>query len=367
MRVCGGTVNVSGTTYNSGFNYNVNSGATLNFTSTFNAQNVVITNRGNVGFNATGQINFNNSGNIINNAGIITGTNADLALNSSGANVLNNTGTINLRDLTINTGNFVNMGNNANLNIRNLNANNQTNSFCVAPGACANFTVTGTAQMNNTLTTSSTLRYCGATTGFPPSGGIGAATASCISCSIILPVTWVDFTAFREQNAVKLIWKTIEEFNTSHFEVENSSDAINYQSIAEIPSNNMVSLNEYVYLHKSVNQSINYYRIKQIDLDKKTTYSKIVAIKLDNYLQKLQLTLFPNPTQNVVNITSKELIDENCQIELINSQGKVEQKYKLSKLEINNTLILPDVTKGLYFLRITTQNSVEIHKISINF
>ncbi len=366
LRVCGGTVNVSGTTYNNGFNYNVGSGATLNFTSTFNAQNVVITNSGTTNFTATGQINFNNSGSVINNSGIITGTNADLSLNSSGANVINNTGTITLRDLTINTGNFVNMGNSANLNIRNLNANNQTNSFCVAPGACANFTVTGTAQMNNPLTTSSTLRYCGATTGFPSGGGTGSATSNCVTCPAILPVTWVDFIAIKEQNHIKLTWKTTEEINTSHFEIESSSDAINYQVIAKVPINNKISLNEYVYLQNLPNQAVSYYRIKQIDNDKKFTYSKIVVVNLDISLQKLHITIFPNPAQNTINIISKELINETCQIELINLQGKIEQKYKLSKLDIHTVLSLPDLAKGLYFLRITMQNDVKLYKLIIN-
>ncbi len=85
LRVCGGTVNiVSGSNYNNGFNFDVASGATLNFSTTFNANgNMTITNRGSVNLNGNGAYQINNNGNAINNLGTIIGTNADLRLGNA--------------------------------------------------------------------------------------------------------------------------------------------------------------------------------------------------------------------------------------------------------------------------------------------
>jgi hypothetical protein len=359
LLICGGTVNVTGGNYNQGFNFNVGSAGRLNINAGFNALgNFTISNAGTVGL--TGNVNLNNSTNTITNSGTILGS-ANMTLNS-GTNIINNTGTMNLNNLTVNSGtNSINMGNNATLNINNLSANNTANSFCVAPGSCANFNVAGTAQMTNPLSSSAGLRYCGPTTGFPPTGGLGSATSSCVSCLLPLPVTWIDFYGILEQKSVKLIWKTINEINTNNYEIEYSTDEKNYTSLGKISSANKISLNEYSFTHNFSNEGIGYYKIKQIDKDNAFSYSKIIAINKGK-MQKLIKTIFPNPTQNHIYFQLAQAIEEPCQIQITDLQGIVKYETMLEKLDANINLKVDFLAKGVYFLRISTQDVTEIHK-----
>lgn len=368
LRVCGGTVNISGSTYNNGFNYNVATGATLNFSTTFNANgNMTITNRGTTNFNGNGTYNFNNSSNAISNAGTITGTNANWALGSS-STVINNTGSISIRDLAMNNGNYVNMGNLATLSIRNLDSNNQTNSFCVAAGGCANFNVSGTAQMNNALTSSSGIRYCGATPTGGAGGGTGSATISCVSCSSVLPLTWLSFDATTTQNTILLKWITHQEINTSHFEIEYSKNGIDYQILATVQANNTISKNEYSYTHTNVSRTNKYYRIKQIDKDGKFSYSKIIAVKIENLdtdKPSFITNIFPNPAKDQLLITFQIPINTNVLCQLIDLQGRVQQQYQFDNIETKLILPLPKMLAGLYILHITTTAFAEKHKLHI--
>lgn len=368
LRVCGGTVNISGSTYNNGFNYNVATGATLNFSTTFNANgNMTITNRGTTNFNGNGIYNFNNSSNAISNAGTITGTNASWALASS-STVVNNTGSISIRDLAMNNGNYMNMGNGAALSIRNLDSNNQTNSFCVAAGGCANFNVSGTAQMNNSLTSSSGIRYCGVTPTGGAGGGTGSATISCISCSSVLPLTWLSFQGKAIQNTIYLQWATSQEVNTSHFEMEYSKNGIDYQVLAKIKSYNLLTPNEYAYTHTSPTETNNYYRIKQIDKDGKFGYSKIISVKIENFdtnKPSFITNIFPNPAKDQVLITFQISINTNVLCQLIDLQGRVQLQYQFDNIDTKLILPLPKMSAGLYILHITTATLVEKHKLHI--
>jgi hypothetical protein len=53
--------------------------------------------------------------------------------------------------------------------------------------------------------------------------------------AIILPVTWISFTATKNNNGVQLDWK-IEEKNNSRFEMERSTDGQTYQRLAVVSS-----------------------------------------------------------------------------------------------------------------------------------
>jgi hypothetical protein len=362
LRVCGGTVNIVGNNYNNGFNYNVGSGATLNFNTTFNANgNLTLTNRGTVNFNGSGTYGFNNSNNAINNAGTIVGTNANWALGSS-STVINNTGSITIRDLALNNGNFVNLGSGAALSIRNLNSNNQTNSFCVVAGGCANFNISGTAQMNNPLTASSGVSYCGSTPSGP--GGIGSATVSCDRCNFLLPLTWLYLRAKTTHSDILLQWATNDEFNTSHFEVECSKNGIDYQVLGKVKSRNLRYKNEYDYLHANATQAGNYYRIKQIDLDREFTYSKIIFASASPWQESERgfiTQVFPNPVSHQLILSSKSS-SGSVMCQLLDMQGRVQHTHQFDHLAPEVTLSLPKLPAGTYILKVTSAHFAETHK-----
>ena len=91
-----------------------------------------------------------------------------------------------------------------------------------------------------------------------------------------LPLTWLSFTATKQNQTALLQWATAQEQNTRNFSVQHSFNGINWSGIGLLPaigSNN--SYSNYNYIHSNPVTGINYYRILQTDLDNRNSYSNI--------------------------------------------------------------------------------------------
>jgi CshA-type fibril repeat protein len=94
-----------------------------------------------------------------------------------------------------------------------------------------------------------------------------------------LPLNLLSFDAKNIDNAVKLSWKTANEVDFSHFEVQHSADAKEFGDIAKVESSNT---NQYSVFDNNPAEGYNYYRLKMVDLDGTFQYSKIVKVYFGN-------------------------------------------------------------------------------------
>jgi hypothetical protein len=110
----------------------------------------------------------------------------------------------------------------------------------------------------------------------------------------ILPVTWLNFTARHENGNNHLYWSTANETHNRYFIVEVSTNGINYTELGRINGAGTTSLiSEYRFIHYNVRPASYYYRIRQVDLDGRSSLSKVVRIKIGSVLSAI--TLYPNP------------------------------------------------------------------------
>lgn len=111
-----------------------------------------------------------------------------------------------------------------------------------------------------------------------------ALTISNASCT--LPIELLYFSGeqkYCNQNIIS--WATATETNNDHFEIERSSDAINFKKIKEISGSiNSLETKKYTYIDSSPEAGINYYRLKQVDLNGEYKYTYIISV--DNYCVK---------------------------------------------------------------------------------
>ncbi len=87
-----------------------------------------------------------------------------------------------------------------------------------------------------------------------------------------LPVKLVSFTGIRHGNSVTVSWVTVEEFMSSHFILERSTDGINFKQIARVNSKvNSNSISEYQVediLPQDISNSPNiFYRLSEVSLE----------------------------------------------------------------------------------------------------
>ncbi|MBX7224535.1 MAG: fibronectin type III domain-containing protein, partial [Chitinophagales bacterium] len=81
----------------------------------------------------------------------------------------------------------------------------------------------------------------------------------------------------------------------------------------------------------------------------------------------LQLTVFPNPSNGIINIKSNANVDEEILIEISDLSGKIvfTEKYSPSSEKSEKSLDLSNLTNGLYFVRFNNGVSSQTTKITI--
>ena len=108
-----------------------------------------------------------------------------------------------------------------------------------------------------------------------------------------LPVTLVDFSAKKQEQAVALNWQTSAETNSDHFAIQHSIDGKQWEEIGQVQSNKeSTTLKRYTYTDEKPASAENLYRLKMQDLDGSFAYSRIVSVRFEN---KNELVVYPNP------------------------------------------------------------------------
>ncbi|UOQ65116.1 hypothetical protein [Hymenobacter volaticus] len=99
----------------------------------------------------------------------------------------------------------------------------------------------------------------------------------------------VSFDAKYDNNQVIVRWATASEKDAATFSVERSSDGKNFSSVAVVPAaGTSATRREYEAIDRSMRSGLNYYRLKQTDLDGTFTYSQVLPVQVGETQQKLE-------------------------------------------------------------------------------
>jgi hypothetical protein len=110
-----------------------------------------------------------------------------------------------------------------------------------------------------------------------------------------LPVELIRFIGYANKDENILEWTTASELNNSHFEIQRSRDGQEFENLGKVQGAGTTSLKqEYSFVDRNPYDGKNYYRLKQIDFDKKIQYSKVILLE-SNTSTTLSMTLWPNP------------------------------------------------------------------------
>jgi hypothetical protein len=176
-----------------------------------------------------------------------------------------------------------------------------------------------------------------------------------------LPLTLIDFTATKNKNGtVSLNWQTANEVNTSHFTLQRSLNAINFNNLTSISAKQNSAANKYDFTDDiaKIKSGTLYYRLQMVDKDGKFTTSKIVSVIVEN--NKVEFSIEPNPATSYFIIKSNTLLNEtNALITIIDFSGKVVVKQNVN-LNISQKINISVLPKGVYIIDIkTTDNQIK--------
>jgi len=176
-----------------------------------------------------------------------------------------------------------------------------------------------------------------------------------------LPVKLVSFNAQKtNNNLVQLNWATAIERNSSKFEIEHATDNRNFKTIGVVNAKgNSNVLTNYTLTHNEPD-NINYYRLKQIDINSTVEYSQVVMVNFNQNEEKIEdaVKMYPIPARDLITIelNNSRTITE---ISIYNIDGIL-----IDRLQPNNPKVSVNITSlatGVYVLQIEDENG-EIFK-----
>lgn len=172
-----------------------------------------------------------------------------------------------------------------------------------------------------------------------------------------LPVKLISFTAANKNNTVTLKWQTQYEQNSSHYNIQRSTDGVNFTDEARVTaagnSNQPLSYSYADLLPAAVqSQKTVFYRLQSFDVDGKFSYSQVLSLRLD--AKEMELFVSPNPAKNMLQIQTGKSVAGEATLVISDATGR--QVYKRNiVLQDGNNSIPVDISmlvNGNYFVRI---------------
>ena len=169
-----------------------------------------------------------------------------------------------------------------------------------------------------------------------------------------LPVELTNFKGENIENSSTLLtWETASEKNNDYFNIEHSDDANNWEIIGKVSGHGTSNqVNAYKFVDEKPFGGINYYRLNQVDFDATSTYTPIISVAFSTVVNEEQdkITVYPNPTKNIIWIASEKDLTKPLNIDIYNAFG--EQVLSLDMAEKTKQIDLSNLQAGCYFIKI---------------
>jgi Secretion system C-terminal sorting domain len=177
----------------------------------------------------------------------------------------------------------------------------------------------------------------------------------------ITPVNWLYIRGEIKDKASLIEWATASEQNSLQFELEHSMDGRNFTPIATVPAaGNSNTQKSYSAVHTGPVRGINFYRIKQVDMDGSFRYSAIISL-LKQGSGGMQVS--PNPARNFFVL----LLDGAAvpvQLNLYNGSGQRVMQQQLPAA-LRHTINTSNLPAGQYLLEIIAAGKKQSSQVQL--
>lgn len=169
---------------------------------------------------------------------------------------------------------------------------------------------------------------------------------------IVTPITLLNFNGvLNADKQVQLSWTTATEQNNKEFQVEMSRDGVNFIQIGKVPGKGNSSNNQsYGYLYTTPQPGISYYRLRQVDLDGKSTYTKIITVNAGKGVS-VAPSLYPVPANSKITVNFGQVLDKGS-IEILSANGQLIRRETISGTAVRKDVDITALPKGNYFIRL---------------
>ena len=178
----------------------------------------------------------------------------------------------------------------------------------------------------------------------------------------ILPVNFTNVSATAKDKGAIVEWNVSNELNIAAYQIERSTDAKTFVSIATVKAANTGSY-QIQDNQLPIEATTIYYRIKAIGNDGTVIYSNTSKLITHNS-SLITMSVFPNPVQDMLNITISNSSSSTCRLRIMTIAG-IEVMNRGEVIVNNSTIKIPasNLAGGVYLLElIDAQGNKQLKK-----
>ncbi|MDX2305579.1 MAG: LamG-like jellyroll fold domain-containing protein [Microscillaceae bacterium] len=174
-----------------------------------------------------------------------------------------------------------------------------------------------------------------------------------------LPISLIRFDARPyDDRSVILEWSTAAEVNNQYFELERSTDGLRFDPIGRIDgAGNSNQVLDYEFIDREPLPGLNYYRLRQVDIDGRFSFSNIRVILWENTPTQ-GLLLYPNPSTEKVILELAHALPKTTNLFVYDQRGQLILKQTLEEGQSRYQLDIQQLSAGVYLLEFFDGNRV---------
>jgi len=173
-----------------------------------------------------------------------------------------------------------------------------------------------------------------------------------LDCNV-LPIELVDMRATAVGEEVLVEWTTVTERGSASYIVERSSDNISFSPIGQMDAagESRERIN-YDLVDRTPYAGLNYYRVKQLDLDGSFEYSPVVTAMILHSENAIRVV--PNPATDRIQILSPKHVTGTAVVEVLDLTGRIVLKRKMNILDDGLLMMeIGELVQGTYLVRLS--------------
>lgn len=176
-----------------------------------------------------------------------------------------------------------------------------------------------------------------------------------VTVTSALPVGISYFKGKISGKSNNLTWATLNENYLDHFEIQRSTDGVNFNMIGSFTAGK----NVYAYTDEKAPSCLSYYRLKNVDKDGAFSYSEIITV--NNNSPVIVLAKYPNPVTDVLTLVIQGAVYGKIDISIHNFEGRLVKKQTVTKPDFSwkGTVNTANLQKGVYTIQVQKAGSIK--------
>ena len=192
-----------------------------------------------------------------------------------------------------------------------------------------------------------------------------AASSATVVVTGSLPLSLTKFFGTNQNGVINLSWQTDFEQSIQYYEVQKSSNGIDFKKIGKIKSlGNSSTPQTYFYKDPEIVAGTCYYKLKIVEDNGSSKFSKIVIFKENKNV--ITGTVSPNPFTSFVDVDFETDKEQNVSIRLFDMMGRIVKstsQYARKGTNVIKISSLEHLPKGSYIIAIFTGNEKVFNQI----